>query len=65
MPSTVISKTHYNGEKSILRINFLSGAIYEYFKVPEILYHKMNAATSKGRFLNKYIKEKFTFKRVR
>ncbi|MES2430260.1 MAG: KTSC domain-containing protein [Bacteroidota bacterium] len=64
MPSTVISKMIYNIDKKILRIIFLSGAIYDYLNVPENIYKEMQSAFSKGEFLNKFIKNNFPFKKI-
>lgn len=38
--------------------------VYDYKKVPEKVYKKMKAATSKGTFLNHYIKGKYDYKKV-
>jgi hypothetical protein len=64
MPSTVVSYMHYYPESSTLRIGFVSGMVYDYKDVPENVYQQMKKSTSKGTFLNKYIKERFPFKKV-
>lgn len=65
MPSTVIAKTIYDIHKKILRIIFLSGAVYDYLDVPENVFAEMKKAFSKGEFLNTHIKNHFTFKRIK
>ena len=64
MPSSVVASMHYDATKSILRIVYVSGMIYNYLNVPEEEYLKMKAATSKGTYLNKYIKERYAFEKV-
>jgi len=65
MPSTVIDHFIYHSDSKILTITFLSGNIYEYLNVPERLYLSMKKAKSKGRFFNLYIKEKYSFKKLK
>ena len=65
MPSTVIAKTIYDIPHKILRVIFLSGAIYDYLNVPEDVYEEMEKAFSKGEFLNTHIKNHFTFKKIK
>ena len=64
MPSFVVAKMYYNAATSTLRIVYVSGMVYDYKDVPEEEYLKMKAATSKGTYLNKYIKEKYTFEKI-
>ncbi len=64
MPSTVIQHICYFPDTHILRVEFLSGLIYDYKNVPPEVYKSLKIAGSKGRFLNFYIKGKFEFDRV-
>lgn len=64
MPSSVIESFHYNPESRTLRVNFLSGTIYDYYQVPEWIFVKMNSYKSKGTFLNRFIKGNFDYSRV-
>ena len=65
MPSTVIAKTIYDIHNKILRVIFLSGAVYDYLDVPEDVYLEMKKAFSKGEFLNTHIKNHFIFKKIK
>ena len=65
MPSTVIAKTIYDIHHKILRVIFLSGAVYDYLDVPENVFDEMKKAFSKGEFLNTHIKNHFTFKKIK
>ena len=56
MPSTVIKNYFYNPEREILRIIYVSGAVYDYFDVPLEIFDQFRTSFSKGVFLNKKIK---------
>ncbi|NIJ54344.1 KTSC domain-containing protein [Dyadobacter arcticus] len=64
MPSSVISRLIYDGDKETLRVVYVSGMVYDYKKVPLEVYQSMMAAFSKGTFLNRYIKGNFEFEKV-
>jgi hypothetical protein len=64
MPSTVVSYMYYYPESSTLRIGYMSGVVYDYKNVPEKLYRAMKNSSSKGSFLNRFIKEKFPFEKI-
>lgn len=53
----------YLPDSQILRIFYVSGAIYDYLQVPQSVYLEMKKASSKGTFLNKVIKERFAFEK--
>lgn len=64
MPSTVIASMHYNADTATLRIRFVSGLVYDYLEVPGKIYRAMQKASSKGTFLNQFIKGKYDFKKI-
>ena len=64
MPSSVVAAMKYDPHRSILRIIFVSGIVYDYKNVPEEIYKAMKAASSKGTFLNKQIKGKYEFEKI-
>jgi hypothetical protein len=64
MPSTVIKQYNYFPELKILEITFVSGLIYEYLDVPEKTFKMLDVSGSKGRYFNRYIKDKFQFKKL-
>ncbi|WP_118972973.1 KTSC domain-containing protein [Taibaiella koreensis] len=64
MPSTVIAHIAYNEAKQVLTIKFLSGAVYAYYDVPAELYGRMTRAKSKGKFLNRHIKDHYAFEKL-
>ncbi|MDC8105632.1 KTSC domain-containing protein [Chryseobacterium sp. PTM-20240506] len=65
MPSSVVHSYEYFPETEILRIVYQSGAVYDYLKVPQIIVDQFKAFTSKGTFLNKVIKKKFKYTRIK
>ena len=64
MPSTVINTFTYDPASQKLRIKFLTGKIYDYFKVPETVYMEMKNAFSKGIFFSENIRNKYGFEMV-
>ena len=65
MPSSVVAYMSYKPETSTLRVHFVSGMIYDYKKVPPEVYEAMRTATSKGTYLNKYIKGNYEFRKIK
>lgn len=64
MPSSVVASYHYYPERSVLRVRFVSGMVYDYLHVPEKEYLAMKNATSKGSYLNRRIKTQYAFRKV-
>ena len=65
MPSSVVATIRYDVNSSTLRVVYVSGAVYDYKKVPEEIYNEMKKAFSKGEFLNKQIKPNYEFKKIK
>lgn len=65
MPSSVVASIHYDPLEAILRVIFVSGSVYAYKQVPEKVYKAMKAATSKGTYLNRYIKGHYSFEKIK
>lgn len=63
MPSSVIRKYFYKPELEILRIIYVSGAVYDYLDVPQEVFDEFRAAFSKGTYLNKIIKPKYRYEK--
>lgn len=64
MPSTVIDHIEYDFENQQLKITFLSGSVYKYYKVPPEVYDAFKHYKSKGRVFNKFIKDKYDYDKV-
>lgn len=65
MPSSVIARFKYDRTRAILRVFFVSGSVYDYFRVPEKVYDEMRQSGSKGTFLNLRIKGAYRFKKIK
>ena len=64
--SSNLKSVGYNPSNSILEVEFHSGRIYHYLKVPFEIYDALMNAPSKGRYLNRNIKKKgFAYKQIR
>lgn len=65
MPSAVIAEIKYDTVSATLRVIYVSGNVYDYKNVPGDVYNAMKTSYSKGEFLNKQIKPKYEFERVK
>jgi hypothetical protein len=65
MPSSVVANMVYDEPSKKLRVVFVSGAVYEYLKVPPAAYNEMKSAASKGEYLNKHIKGFYAYKKLK
>ena len=63
--STNIKAVGYDRELSELHVEFKSGGYYIYSKVPELVHGNMMAADSVGGFLNKHLKNNYSFRKVK
>lgn len=57
--SSAISFVDYNQTSRELTITFTSGGTYTYYDVPPAIYTALLASNSKGRYYNKFIKDKY------
>lgn len=55
--SSKIAAIGYDSISQILEVEFLNGAIYQYYDVPETLYEGLMAADSHSNYLNEHIKK--------
>lgn len=65
MPSTTVSRIDYDPQAQVLDVWFkASGEHYRYHDVPPLVYEAFRRASSKGRFLNAHVKERYPFQRM-
>ena len=64
MTSTVIRSYAYDAAERVLAIDFVTGRRYLYFDVPEEDVAAMEAVTSKGRYFNSHIRDRYRFREV-
>ena len=62
--SSAISEVAYYPSVERLVVLFISGKAYEYLNVPNHVMNGLREASSKGKFLNKYILAFYRFKKV-
>lgn len=63
MPSSVIRSFRYDEEDRRLDVRFVSGRLYHYRGVPPEVARRMRAASSKGAFFNRAIRDHYPFER--
>jgi len=61
--SSLIRSVTY-GADAALTVRFHSGAVYRYFTVPRTTLDAFLAATSKGAYFNRHIRDGFPYERV-
>lgn len=57
--STAISAVGYDKTTQKMCITFKQGHTYDYCRVPESIYTALMSASSKGRYYDNYIKDKY------
>lgn len=62
--SSAISEVAYYPNVERLVVLFISGKAYEYLNVPGHVMNGLREASSKGKFLNKYILAQYRFKKL-
>jgi len=55
--SSNLASVGYGPGTATLEVEFLSGAVYQYFGVPESVYEGLLNAPSKGRYLDQFVKK--------
>lgn len=62
--SSNIESIGYDEGTQILRIKFLTGAIYEYKNVPIMKFGQLRNATSVGSYLNRNIAKSYPYEKI-
>lgn len=62
--SSNVASIGYDPQSGTLEVEFHTGAVYQYYGVPENIYDQLMQAASKGSFLNTYVKNAYSFSRV-
>ena len=62
--SSNIASIGFDEDSSTLEIEFNSGAVYQYFDVPLVVYEGMIEADSKGQYLAQHIKGQYRYVKV-
>ena len=61
--SSLLSSMGYSIEAT-LELEFRSGAIYQYFGVPQAVFQELIAAESKGAYFNRHVRNCFRYQRL-
>jgi len=62
--SSNIKSIGFDHASNILEIDFLSGGVYQYFKVPSQIYLSLMKAASKGSYFHNNIRGIYEYRRV-
>ena len=62
--SEAILSADYSYNDEALTLTFTNGSKYKYSRVPRFTFHCLQESASKGKFINNYIINTFSFKRV-
>lgn len=63
--SSTLSAVSYDASLELLELEFRSGGIYRFFRVPVAEHAALLAAPSKGWHFNHYIRNRFTHQNLR
>lgn len=63
--SSNIASIGYEVSTSTLEVEFHSGSIYQYFRVPERVYNALMSARSHGSYFNDHVRDSYTTRQVR
>lgn len=61
--SSNLKSASYNSENETLTIEFTSGAIYDYHKVPWAVFTKFRMAESQGKYFNANISKNYKYEK--
>jgi len=62
--SSNLASVGYDSTTRILRVEFRSGAVYEYSEVPEAEYQGLMGANSKGSYFHQNIKDRYSYTKI-
>jgi KTSC domain len=62
--SSSLRSIGYDKRTRALEVEFLSGAVYSYAEVPPELWQALRDASSKGKFFQERIRDRFAFERA-
>lgn len=63
--STTLTSLAYSSERSLLELEFRSGAVYLFFGVPAFCFQQLLASDSKGAYFNRNIRNCFRYQCLR
>ncbi len=63
--SSTIASVGYDAASRLLEIAFLTGRVYQYLRVPARVHTAFMHAESKGKYFNRYIRNVYSYRRVK
>jgi KTSC domain-containing protein len=64
LESSLLTWVEYNPQTRVLDVEFRTGELYRYFAVPIRSYDGLLEAESKGRYFNKHIRNRFSYRHL-
>ena len=64
MESTSIRSIGFARANRVMDVEFVTGAVYRYFRVPEAAFDEFKRAESKGRYFAQSVRGKYEFERI-
>jgi hypothetical protein len=62
--SIAVSSVGYDPRTKSLDVEYVGGAVYRYYPVPERIHRQLLLAESKGQFVNDRIRDAYPFRRI-
>lgn len=62
--SSNVRSVGYDEARKTLEVRFHNGGLYAYYGVPKAKYQGLMAASSKGKYLNANIKNRYKYKKI-
>ena len=62
--STDLKAVRYDDDGLVLEIEFHSGGVYQYYDVPEAIFHELLNSDSKGKYFHANIKNNYRYARI-
>jgi hypothetical protein len=62
--STTLATVAYDEAQELLQLEFCSRAVYLYFGVPSAVYEALLGAPSKGRYFNRTIRGRYSYRHI-
>ena len=62
--SSTVASVGYDPNTLTLEVEFKEGSVYQYFDVPETVYHELMRASSVGQFMHANIKNNYRYTKV-
>ena len=62
--SSNVARFAYDESNQVLKVEFKNGTVYDYYDIPENVFHGMRGAPSAGQYLAQNVKSRFRYART-